>query len=300
MNNHRKSLSFFCAIVFSSLLSTSCAIFSVENENGETADIADYAEDAIATARIVGTDQTLVVFDIDNTLLAMEQDLGSDQWYEWQKEATSAHPCDARLVTDRLAVQGALYYGSAMRPTQADAAEIVRSIQEAGVSVIALTSRGVSFRLQTFRELRRNGFDMRRTAIGPDGGWDEDFIPVHGSRPARFEDGVFLTAGQHKGEMLKDLLDKTNTPMPHAILMLDDKQSNLDAITETFGALGVPVRAWRYSGEDNTVAGFDEDLSDEMLEELLPAFQTIQKVLGTDHYELPENIRPGPDCKPSP
>ena len=32
-------------------------------------------------------DQVLVVFDIDNTLLAMEQGLGSDQWYDWQKTA---------------------------------------------------------------------------------------------------------------------------------------------------------------------------------------------------------------------
>ena len=60
-----------------------------------------------------------MVFDIDNTLMAMEQGLGSDQWYEWQKNLQLTDPCDARLVSDRLAVQGALYFISAMRPTQA-------------------------------------------------------------------------------------------------------------------------------------------------------------------------------------
>ncbi|MFT5139624.1 MAG: hypothetical protein ACI9H8_001603 [Lysobacterales bacterium] len=281
----------FCCVAFAGILSTSCAVFSVESRTGETTDIAVFTEDAISTARKVGLDQTLVVFDIDNTLLAMEQGLGADQWYEWQKELANEDPCHVQAVENRLAIQGSLFFASAMRPTQPDSAALLRSIQDSGIRVIALTSRGVEFRLSTFRELRRNGFDFRRTAIGPDGGWDETFIPVHGIRPARYEDGVFLTAGQHKGVMLKDLLDKSNTPLPSAILILDDKQANLDAIVETFSALDVPVRAWRYSGEDENVANFNPDQAYEMLEELLPAMRTIQKVFGTDHYDLPENTR---------
>ena len=68
--------------------------------------------------------------------------------------------------------------------------------------------------------------------------------------------------------------------------------ANLDAVIETFSALNVPVRAWRYSGEDETVAAFDENFSDTMWRELLPALKTIQEVLGTDNFELPENNRP--------
>ena len=279
------------------LLSTACVGTPVAPLADETHDLSVFAADVIRTAESAGKDRVLVVLDIDNTLLAMEQDLGSDQWYEWQKQQRKNSPCDLRVVADRLAVQGAVYFASAMRPTQADAAAQVREIQDLGLPVIALTSRGVAFRLQTFRELRRNGYDLRRNAIGPDGGWDEDFIPDHGIRPARYEDGVFLTTGQHKGAMLKDLLDKTGTPLPGVILMLDDKRDNLDAVSETFSALGVPVRAWRYSGEDENVAGFDEDSSHGMWQELLPAMETIERVLGPDNFELPDNNWP-PECQP--
>jgi hypothetical protein len=296
MNQNPLIRSFYCATI-AGILSTSCAVFSVEPRTGETTDIGVFAQDAISTARKVGLDQTLVVFDIDNTLLAMEQGLGADQWYEWQKELANEDPCHTQAVSDRLAIQGSLFFASAMRPTQPDAAALLRSIQDAGITVIALTSRGVDFRLSTFRELRRNGFDFRRNAIGPEEGWDETFIPDHGTRPARYEDGVFLTTGQHKGAMLNDLLDKSNTPLPSAILMLDDKQSNLDAVVETFSALGVPVRAWRYSGEDENVTNFSPDAAYEMLEEVLPAMRTIQDVFGRDHYDLPENTRAA-HCEP--
>ncbi len=273
------------------LVLTACASQPVSSQKRETGDLAEFTEDVFQVAGVVGKDKVLAVFDIDNTILAMEQGLGSDQWYEWQKEHASTDPCDLRVVSDRLAVQGALYFTSAMRPTQPDAAEQVRRIQDAGIPVIALTSRGVSFRLQTFRELRRNGFDFRRNPIGPEYGWDEDFVPDNGIRPARYEDGVFLTTGQHKGAMLKALLDRTDTPMPKVIFLADDKQGNLDAVLETFNALNVPIRAWRYTGEDKNVAGFDEVLSHSKLSQLLPALETVERVLGPDNYQLPEHIR---------
>jgi phosphoserine phosphatase len=277
------------------LLATACATAPVAPLSKQTGDLAEVAADTLEIAQMVGHRQVLVVLDIDNTILAMEQGLGSDQWYEWQKETSKLTPCDHRTVADRLAVQGAMYFASAMRPTQADAPQLVRKIQQAGVRVIALTSRGVGFRLQTFRELRRNGYDFRRSAIGPDGGWPEDFLPDNGIRPARYEDGVFLTTGQHKGAMLQALLSRTGTPLPRVIIMADDKQDNLDAVIETFGGLDASVRAWRYSGEDENVAGFDEDASHVAWQELLPAMETIQRVLGPDNFTLPQNNRP-PGC----
>ena len=278
--------------LLSSLLCLACAPLAVQPLGRETSEMEAMVDDVLMLGAQLGRKNILVVFDIDNTLLAMEQGLGSDQWYEWQKETSASTPCDQRVVANRLAVQGAMFFASAMRATQANAPQLLRRIQDQGIAVIAVTSRGVEFRLQTFRELRRNGYDFRRTAIGPDGGWPEDFVPDNGIRPARFEDGVFLTTGQHKGAMLKELIDRTHTPMPAAILVLDDKQANLDAVIETFSTLNVPVRAWRYSGEDENVKAFDENSSHATWQEILPALETIQSVLGPDNFELPENNRP--------
>ena len=72
----------------------------------------------------------------------------------------------------------------------------------------------------------------------------------------------------------------------------DDKRSNLDALVESLQPLGVSVRAWRYSGEDDEVAAFDPDAAHQMWEELRPALRTLQKQLGLDNFELPIGCRP--------
>lgn len=248
----------------------------------------DVTTDALHLASLVGIEKLLVVFDIDNTLLAMEQGLGADQWYDWQKDLATNEPCSALNVGNRFAVQGALYFASSMRPTQGDAAAQVETIQAAGIPVIALTSRGQDYRLQTFRELRRNGYSFTHSAIGPPGGYPEPFMPVEGGRESRYEDGVFLTAGQHKGRMLEALLQKTGHDAPAVIVMVDDKQKNLDAVRETFAALEIPVHAWRYSGEDDHVAAFDPDKAHAEWQSIEDALRQIQRVLGPDNYDLTE------------
>jgi hypothetical protein len=184
-------------------------------------------------------------------------------------------------------VQGALFYASAMRLTQPDAAAQVQRIQAAGVPVIALSSRGSNYRLQTFRELRRNGFSFWSSALPPRHGWPGTFVPDGGERPALYEDGVFLTAGQHKGRMLEALLTKTGVERPEAIVMADDKRENLDAIRESFAETDVAVHVWRYTREDDNVANFDSDQAATQWDALRPALQQIQSVLGPDNYDLP-------------
>lgn len=258
----------------------------------ETANLADVTTDTLMLARQAGSERVLVVLDIDNTLLAMEQGLGADQWYEWQKELASHDKCNPYNVGDRFAAQGALFFASAMRPTQEDAADQVKAIQAAGVPVIIVTSRGHQYRLQTFRELRRNGYSFYASAIGPAGGYDQPFIPVEGGRLSRYEDGVFMTAGQHKGKMLYALLQKTGAPLPKVIVIVDDKQRNLDAINETFSALDVSVHAWRYSREDANVAAFDAAKVHAEWQSIEAALRQIQEVMGPDNYDLSSAVTP--------
>jgi orotate phosphoribosyltransferase-like protein len=258
----------------------------IQSIDKQTGDLGDVKTDAFDIAGKVGKEQVLVVFDIDNTLMAMEQGLGADQWYEWQKGLNKTDLCNSQNVGDRFAVQGALYFVSAMRKTQPDAATQVKAIQDEGIPVIALTSRGMDYRLQTFRELRRNGFDFNHSSIGPAGGLSKPFIPVQDGRFSLYDDGVFMTAGQHKGQMLLALLEKTDTPMPRVIVMADDKQENLEAVKETFSALEIPVRAWRITTEDENFANFDTHKAADEWQQMEHALRTIQQVIGPDNYDL--------------
>lgn len=288
--------------VLTSLTLSACStqqnsnVTSLRNLDQETSNLTDIKSDVMTLARQVGKQNVLMVFDIDNTLLAMEQGLGADQWYDWQKELNDSDRCNPQNVGNRFAAQGAIYFASAMRPTQADGASVVKAIQDQGIRVIALTSRGQDYRLQTFRELRRNNFDFTFSAIGPAGGYAEPFTPVENGRLSRYEDGVFLTAGQHKGDMLQALLSKTGTPLPEVVVMADDKQANLDAIKQTFGSLQIPVHAWRYTGEDENVRNFDSQKAAGQWREIEASLRQIQQVFGADNYDM-SSVRLPEDCQ---
>jgi hypothetical protein len=165
--------------------------------------------------------------------------------------------------------------------------------------VISLSSRGPDFQLQTFRELRRNHFSFSFSGVGPLGGYDEPFMPIENGRLSLYQDGVFLTAGQHKGQMLHALLVKTGTRMPAVIVMADDKQENLDAVKETFLALNIPVHAWRYTGEDENVRAFNPEQAASHWRSIEQPLRKIQQVLGPDNYDLKDAALP-PECTQQP
>lgn len=298
--DHRPRWQSVCMLLSTTKLAVMAAVFSMlaacasvppaQNTLEETDDLAVVADTALQLADRYGHDQVLVVFDIDNTLLAMEQGLGSDQWYDWQKDLQNEDPCSGMLVIDRFKVQGAVYFASAMRTTQPDAAEQVRRLQDAGLTVIALTSRGHGYSLQTFRELRRNGISFWTSAVPPQRGFPEPFIPEGGTRAALYQDGVFMTAGQHKGNMLKALLDKTGAGQPAVIMMTDDKPNNLQAVMETFAGSGTAVSAWRYSREDATVAALDKPEASTQWDAVRPALMKIELIFGPDNFELPPQV----------
>jgi len=298
----RPGLRLLAASIMSLMLLSACSSMmeiepaSPPSQIIETDDLWQVSLAAQQWGQEFGVDKVLVVLDLDNTLLAMEQDLGSDQWYYWQKDLQLADRCDPRLVTDRLATQGALLYASAMRPTQDNASTVIQALQSQGFKTIILTSRGPDFSAMTFRELRRNGLDFRASAIGPIGEPALAFTPPNAARKTHYESGVYLTAGQHKGEMLLALLDRTATPMPQVIVMADDKQENLQHVLDAFAGTSASVQAFRYSREDAVVAAFDGEQTVADWKKAEPALLALQEVFGPDNFQLPEPHSP-PGCE---
>ncbi|MDT8321386.1 MAG: DUF2608 domain-containing protein [Xanthomonadales bacterium] len=265
-----------------------------QNLLGTTDELQLVTELALDLADTYGGDKVLVALDIDNTLLVMEQDLGSDQWFYWQTALAGEDDCNALRVDDHFAVQGALFHASAMRPTQANAAEQLRRMQDAGLKVIALTSRGPEYRLQTFRELRRNGMAFWPSAWAPQRGYPRPFTPEGAASPVHYEDGVYFVSGQDKGAMLNELLHRSGEAFPTLVVAVDDQQEHLNAIMQAFSFKPTKVHAWRYSREDDKAEAFNAVAADAHWDAIEPALRRIQEILGPDNYRLPE--RSTDDC----
>jgi hypothetical protein len=189
-----------------------------QNMVGGTDEFQLVTEVALDQARKYGANRVLVVLEIDNTLLS--NDLKSH--------------CPS----------------GEMRLIQDDSPEQVQRIQAAGIRVIVMTSRSPECQQQTMHQLQDSGFDFQTSAWPPRDGFPEPFQPEDATRPVMYQDGVFYTAEQNKGKMLKALLEKSSEPHPVLFLVVDQRQDKLNEVMKVFSWTNTKVQSWQYTRAD--------------------------------------------------
>lgn len=282
------------------LITTSTLTFA--GEALETSSFAEIEKKALALGKKHGPKNVLVVLDIDNTILAMPQELGSDQWFSWQyadcikKDPKQSH-CTAKNMGELLDLQGKLFSLSNMIPTEATAPIVVKNLQKKGFKVMLLTSRGPNYRNATERELKKNGYNMISNSIGPKGGYAGTFIPykldnlkafgitkdeaatakLRKARKISFMNGVMMTSGLNKGIMLKTILHKTKSQFK-GIVFADDHIKHTKRMQAIMGnKKGIDLVTYRYGKIDPQVKAFKA--SDKRA--VTKAYNTFNKTIGS-------------------
>lgn len=203
-----------------------------------------------------GARNVLIVFDIDNTLLKAKQSLGSDQWFEWQAEAIKQASSDAsfRTFDELLKAQADFFQLSSMALTEQVLPQAVTALKNAGHQIILLTSRAPDIRSVTERELERNKLWFADSSIM--NGVPYLFIEAPFKNKVSFMNGIFMTAGHHKGEALAYLLKKSGR-IYKAIIFADDHERHTRRVYDTFASsTNTEIVTFRYAKEDETVAAF--------------------------------------------
>lgn len=246
----------------------------------ETNSVKEIEKKVLEKGKKYGVENVLVVFDIDNTLMAMSQDFGSDQWWGWQSKNCIKKNAPDFCVTNNfgelLDIQGRIFAMSNMIPSEPETPAVVKNLQKKGYKFILLTSRGPAFRNATERALKMNKFDFNDSAIGPKGGFASSWKPytlktykkagltkadmeASGNKKARsasYMNGLFMTSGMNKGIMLKTLMAKTNTKFK-AVVFADDHIRHTKSMQAIVGKMkGVDVTTYRYGAIDKTVKAF--------------------------------------------
>ena len=252
---------------------------ALESSETETANFSDVFERVQQEVAAHGAENVLVAVDIDNTTLAMSQPLGSDQWYNWQynfifKDIQSPH----RLATDLdelLRIQGVLFMLGKMQPPEPKLPDFIEKIQQQGCCLIALTSRGPEFRPATERELKRNGYEFDSSALevleplrgsflpydkarpNTNGLSKEELNSLREPRPISYSSGIMMTAGQHKGYMLRNLLARSQRTF-RAIVFVDDHKKHTTRMTNGFRDSGITTACFHYVREQENVEAFQK------------------------------------------
>jgi hypothetical protein len=231
------------------------------------------------SAAAVGPEHVLLVVDIDNTILKMNRDLGSEQWFDWQEYLLKNEPESKQLVANSfdglLIVQGILFDRGSMHPPQSDLPAIVRSIQDRGVATVVLTSRGEEYRASTERELHRNGFDFATHMLSVRDAKSDTYLPYDSSnpmhsgltdadfttagspepRPVSYSKGIMMTSGQHKGLMLATLLHRSTRKIK-VVVYADNRADHVAALYALMLSKGVDATAIVYQREANNIRAF--------------------------------------------
>jgi hypothetical protein len=252
------------------------------SELTDTKEFAEIGAVVVKYAHKIKPERILLVLDIDNTLLAMDNALGSDQWFEWQRYLIANEPKSKERVADTfeglLEAQGLLYNLQHMHPPQENLPGLVRRLQQMGIRTVVLTSRGPEFRVATERELRRNGYEFSKSALPTrdvpggeylpydpehpekDGLTEDEMAKFHLGKPRviSYDDGIMMTAGQHKGAMLLTLLHDTKDDID-AIVYDDDNIRHVANVYAAVLARGREITAFHYTREEPNIKKFDYD-----------------------------------------
>ena len=250
----------------------------------ETNSVKEIEKKVLEKGKKYGVKNVLVVFDIDNTLMAMPQNFGADQWFGWQlkncMKKSAPDYCVANNFDELLDIQGKIFALSNMIPSEAETPAVVKNLQKKGYKFILLTSRGYTYRNSTERALKMNKMNFIGSSIGPAKGYAGTYKPDMGkkkARPVSFMNGVFMTSGLNKGIMLKSLLAKTKTKFK-AIIFADDHKKHTVRMQAILGdTKGIDLTTYRYGAIDKTVKAFHASKK----KESKAAWKSLNKLNGS-------------------
>ncbi len=233
------------------------AIFSFRYAQGaivETATLSECFAIASADSSKARPSKVLYVFDIDNTVLELNENFGSVQWFRWQRQLITDNIETDRIaptIDELLEKQGFIYNISRAQTPETQTALLLKILQGEH-PVMYHTSRSLDVRDATERELRRNNLLPLTYNLG--GSYGSELVFGEESRPVSYRHGVYMSAGQDKGVFLNHLL-KSLTFSPEHIVFVDDEKKNLDNVDREF-ADKIPTTLCRYSKVDERVNAF--------------------------------------------
>jgi hypothetical protein len=211
---------------------------------------------------------TLIATDIDNTLLALDDDFGSEHWFLWQKSLIDQHDNPARLtsnVADLLKLQAFIYDMSPSHLVAPEMRDFYNSLMDTGSHFIAVTSRSSTVRDLTLRDIDLQGLEIKkhapilrldgefgtvfstdsigrilsRDATADDSRLTQELLrkfEISETGPVAYNRGILLTNGQNKGLMLAAFIKRASLPEIRQIVFIDDRLSHVKAVDDFFAA----------------------------------------------------------------
>ena len=199
--------------------------------------------------------ETLVILDIDDTLLLPVQTLGSDVWFVHRLQQLKKMTDPSSALDKALAEWEAIRHLTKVQIVEEGSDRIVKELQDKNIPVMCLTTQGLALATRTVNQLRSLNIEPTLTAPSKE---DLYFINQHG---VLYRQGVLFTSGSPKGPALIKLLDLMKFHPKH-IVFINDKETHLRDVEESVLAQGIRFTGLRYTYGDERVARFNPEITD--------------------------------------
>lgn len=223
---------------------------------------------------------TLVIFDIDNTVLEPTTYWGSDQWFyflidELQEKnnfSKSAALHSAEQIWNRTQSHITTH------PVEENTPALIENLQKKGISIMALTARSHAIAAITKQQLLNNRVNFAFNAT-------KNLGLVSIDDNAIYDEGIlFQGEGNDKGKTLIKFLAKFNL-RPPKIVFIDDKLKNVENVNKALEEIhGLKHIEFRYGYSDKAVADFNSIKSE------ISDSTTSFSMLGLDNRNIADII----------
>lgn len=214
---------------------------------------------SLETALVEIDQDTLVVLDIDNTVLMPTGILGSDQWYEYLVRKFEANKKLSSVEAQQKAeaVWNLVQPAIKMKTVEENTAQIIGLMQQKGAHVVALTTRSTEILEVTREQLVEQEIDFSKSAPQADSSFLVD------GKAVLYKDGVlYQDRFTDRGNVVIEFMNNA-TIAPKKIIYIDDLFSGVIQVNDAFKTLPTAVITieYRYGATDEQMVAFFEHLS---------------------------------------
>lgn len=208
------------------------------------------------------TPNTLVIFDIDNTLAHPTEELSSDEWFCYLVEQKMLQGYD--YLTSVYYALPAAYYAQFNVPlelTESTTPALIAYLIDNGIAVMALSTRTLFIAERTLEQLNNINIHFFMPNVDP----HDLVLPMQ--HPCFYKNGILFTGNNDKGQVLTCFFNIMNYH-PETVIFVDDKMKYLVSVEKALEEHDVVFYGIRYSGCDERVKIFDPAKAEAQYREL--------------------------------
>lgn len=206
---------------------------------------------------------SIVLLDIDDTLLIPKQMLGCDEWFCVLLKKNQERGMSLGEASDKAVAQWEMIrHITEMDIVEPGTKEIVEMLQQSGSPVMGLTTQGFTLSRRTVRHLHDQEIFLEKAAPSP-----KDVYFTQKRRGSSYEEGVLyrhgilFTSGTDKGNALFTLCESLGY-IPKKIVFINDKATHLREIEIVAEQKGIPFIGLRYGYSDAKKALFQAEIAE--------------------------------------